>query len=195
MKGKLITIYGINNIGKTTHARLLTENLCRHGKRAVHLKYPIYDLNPTGPELNNILRGHKEPVAEDKLQTLFMQNRKDFEPKLKEILDDGIIVIAEDYSQTGIAWGTAKGLEKDWVEQLNEPLLKEDFTILLVGKRALHAKENGHIHEENDDLVNNVDAILKKMALEKNWHIVEIQPVVKDTSDLILEKVLDFLKS
>jgi thymidylate kinase len=193
-KGKLITFYGINNIGKTTHARVLTENLCRHGIRAVYIKYPIYDLNPTGPLLNDILRGKKSRVSEEELQKLFMQNRKDFESKLKQILDEGLIVIAEDYSGTGIAWGTAKGLDATWCERLNAPLLNEDFAILLVGKRALHAKEAGHIHEEDDDLMEKVDLVLQEMAERKGWHIIEVQPEKKATVDLIWKKVSEFLE-
>ncbi len=44
----LITLYGVNNIGKSTQARFLVERLQAEGHRVEYLKYPIYDLEPTG---------------------------------------------------------------------------------------------------------------------------------------------------
>lgn len=53
-KGKLITLYGVNNIGKSTHASKLVEHLKQAGNVAVNLKYHIYDLEPTEPKLSAI---------------------------------------------------------------------------------------------------------------------------------------------
>jgi thymidylate kinase len=193
MKGVFITIYGINNIGKSTHCRLLVDKLKAARLDAVYIKYPIYDLEPTGGELNRILRSDKQSVGEKDLQTLFMQNRKDYEPALKKMLADGKIVIAEDYTATGIAWGTAKGLDPEFMADLNENLLKEDFTILLTGQRSMFAVEQKHIHEKNDRLVNNVGKILLSMASEKGWKILEIRPHISDTALLIFGEVKAFL--
>ena len=132
-KGAFITLYGINNIGKSTHAKMLVERLVQEGYDAVYLKYPIYDLEPTGPRINAILRSEgNQEISEKDLQMLFKENRRDFEPQLREMISMGKIVVAEDYTQTGIAWGTAKGLEEIWMEDLNLGLLEEDFAILLV---------------------------------------------------------------
>lgn len=193
-KGAFITLYGINNIGKSTHARRLTERLQREGHKAVYLKYPIYDLEPTGPQLNRILRSRgAQNVSEEELQTLFMQNRRDFEPSLTKMLAKGVMVVAEDYTQTGIAWGAAKGLDERWMEELNEHLLKEDFSILLVGERAMKAKEAVHIHETNDALVQKVDEILRRRARENGWRIIELQPTKDETARLVWDAVKKFL--
>lgn len=194
MRGAFLTLYGINNIGKSTHAKRLVERLKQEGHKAVYLKYPIYDLDPTGPKINEILR-HKggQDVSEQELQTLFMQNRKDFEPQLKKILDEGTIVVAEDYTQTGISWGTAKGLEESWVEELNHDLLPEDFSLLIVGERARKAIEAGHIHETNDDLVRKVAEILERRATRFGWNVIQLQPTKDETAALIWRAVQKFL--
>lgn len=197
MKGAFITIYGINNIGKSTQAKRLVESLNQKGYNAIFLKYPLYDLEPTGPEINSILRSNfvEQTVSEKKLQTLFMQNRKDYEKTLIKMIDEEMIIIAEDYAQTGIAWGTAKGLDEEWVEELNSDLLKEDFAILMVGTRSLHARESNHIHETNDKLVQKVGEVLKKRASKMGWKIVEVQPEKADTANLMLDAVENFLSS
>lgn len=194
-KGAFLTLYGINNIGKSTHSKRLVQRLEREGYDPVYLKYPIYDFEPTGPELDAILRkGHGKDLTEVDLQTLFMQNRQDFEPQLRAMIEAGKIVVAEDYTQTGIAWGTAKGLEESWVEALNEDLLKEDFSLLLIGERAMHVKEEGHIHESDDELVKKVDKILRARAKRFGWPVIELQPTKDATHELIWAEVEKFLQ-
>ena len=189
-RGKFITLYGINNIGKSTHARKLVERLKQSGHEVVYLKYPIYDLEPTGPELNRILRGDQpQKINEEQLQTLFMQNRQDFEPELRQMLDEGKIVVAEDYTGTGIAWGMAKGVDQKWLETLNAPLLKEDFAILLTGKRDLRARETQHLHEQNDELVQKVADILLHLAKTSDWKIIQTQTEINETAKIIWETI------
>lgn len=195
-KGCFITIYGINNIGKSTHAKRLVDRLCEEGYDAVYIKYPIYDCSPTGPRLNSILRsGTAQTVSEEELQTLFMQNRKDFEPELLKMISDGKIVIAEDYTATGLAWGTAKGLSLEWLEDLNKNCIREDFAILMVGNRDLSAKEAGHIHESDDVLVSKVDGILCMLGERYGWKKIRVQEKVEDTAKLMWDEVKSFLDS
>ncbi len=60
MQGKFIALYGINNIGKSTQTSLLVQRLVSAGVRVEYIKYPIYDLDPTGKMLNEILRGKQK---------------------------------------------------------------------------------------------------------------------------------------
>ena len=41
-RGKFIVLYGINNLGKTTQAKMLVDKLKLHGLEAEYLKYPVY---------------------------------------------------------------------------------------------------------------------------------------------------------
>lgn len=193
-RGKFITLYGINNIGKSTQAKLLMSSLQKHGYKAVFLKYPIYDLEPTGPKLNTILRHEGEQkLSELELQTLFTQNRKDFESQLTALLDAGNIVVAEDYIGTGIAWGVAKGVPLETMEKLNEDLLREDLSILCVGPRHLSARETNHIHETNDDLVNSVEGVLQLLCKKYGWKTFVMKKRIQETADALWELVANFL--
>jgi thymidylate kinase len=44
MKGKFIVLYGINNLGKTTQAKLLVEKFQKEGLKAEYMKYAVYSL-------------------------------------------------------------------------------------------------------------------------------------------------------
>ena len=194
MAGKLITIYGVNNMGKTTHSKLLVERLNKEGHKAFHVKYPVYDIEPTGSFLNSVLRNKDgQKISEDELQLWFILNRYQYQEKLKELLVDGYIVIAEDYIGTGIAWGVAKGLELEWCENANKHLLKEDLTVLIHGQRDLNAVEEGHVHEQNHELVDKCADVFSKLADKYNWKRVELQDEIEDTAKLLYETISQFL--
>ncbi len=147
MRGKFLVIYGPNNIGKSTQVRLLAKRLIDEGKQVLIIKYPIYDLAPTGPLINDVLR-HGKKMTDLELQTAYAQNRRDFQPVLEKILAAGIFVVAEDYTGTGIAWGATMGLSIPQLEEINKGLLQPDIAILLDGPRFSQAIEKGHKHED-----------------------------------------------
>lgn len=196
MQGRFITLYGINNIGKSTQAKLLVERLKKEGKKAVYLKYPIYDLEPTGPKLNSILRSKEQTVSEEELQLLFVQNRIDFEPQLLRYLEDGYYVVAEDYIGTGIAWGASKGADLQWLEAINAPLLHEDLPIYMKGKRFLQAKEDVHIHETNDELIKRCEETFDLLAKKLSWNLVQatgsLEEVAENIWQIVVDKTSDF---
>ncbi len=194
MKGKLITIYGINNIGKSTHAKLLVERLEKEGRKVFYVKYPIYDLSPTGPFLNDVLRGGSQKISEDELQLWFVLNRYQYEPEILRLLDEGYIIIAEDYIGTGIAWGTAKGLTTEWLEEMNKYLIKEDFAIMLEGKRDKKSREKKHVHETNDVLIEKCEKVLVGLAEKYGWKKIQVQKGIPETADLIYNCIDDYLR-
>lgn len=196
-KGKFITVYGINNIGKSTQCKILMENLKKNGYDAVYLKYPVYSVEPSGVFINNVLRnsGNKQNVSEDELQMWYTINRYQFEPELKQMLNDGKIVVAEDYTATGLAWGSAKGASLDWLMEINKYLLKEDLAIYLKGKRNIQAREANHIHESNDDLVEACQFIYDNLASKFKWEKVVVKPSIGETSDDLWNLVHNFLKN
>lgn len=197
-RGKLITIYGINNIGKSTQCKILMDNLKKHGYDAVYLKYPVYSVEPSGVYINNSLRnssGNKQNISEDELQMWFTVNRYQFEPELKQMLAEGKIVVAEDYTATGLAWGSAKGASLEWLMEMNKYLLKEDLAIYLKGKRNIQAREANHIHESNDDLIEACQFIYDNLAVKFAWEKVSVKPSIGETADDLWEKVHNFLKN
>ncbi len=149
-KGKFIVIYGANNIGKSTQVQLLASRLLDEGNQVLVLKYPIYNLKPTGPKINAVLR-HGVKMDEEEFQTLCAQNRRDFQPVLRSILNAGIYVLAEDYTGTGIVWGMMRGLSRAKMISINKGLLKPDLCILMDGKRFKTHIEKGHINEDVSD--------------------------------------------
>jgi len=199
-RGKFITIYGINNIGKSTQAQILTEKLINAGYDAEFLKYPNYSVEPSGKFLDSVLRGDgssgpsEQKISEDELQMWFVLNRYQFQPEIEKKLAEGKILVAEDYVGTGIAWGVAKGLDRKWLEALNANLTKEDLAVMLYGNRHITAKEPSHIHEQNDALIEKCRLVHEDLAKRYGWKKVEVKEQITETADGLWEVVEGFLK-
>ena len=182
-----VAIYGINNIGKTTQVQLLKENYIKQGLKVFTLKYPIYDIDPSGTFLHTVLRSRQQTLSEEELQMWFALNRYQFQSKLQHLLATYDLVIAEDYTYTAVAWGSCKGLDQDWIEKINDKLIQPDLEILITGERSLETVEKGHIHENQHDLADKVSTKLKNLAQDKSWKVVERQAEISQTQDLLLD--------
>jgi thymidylate kinase len=173
MKNLLISVYGVNNLGKTTQVKLLKKHLEQESFKVFLLKFPLCDLPPTGPRINDYLcNGNPERLSALKFQTLCAQNRKDFDKTLRNIILENDVVIVEDYIGTGIAWGMGAGIPKKELIKLNEGLVKEDLSILLDGKRFMQSVEKNHKHEQDHNLIERVRRDHLELAFYYGWQIV-----------------------
>lgn len=169
-RGKMIVIYGANNIGKTTQMNKLEDLWIELSKPYIRLKYPIYDLEPTGPMINKVLReGHL--MSDEQLQALYAQNRFDFQEQLEWYLKNGADVLAEDYVGTGLAWGLTKGVSREVLDELNKGLIRPDIELLLDGERLTSGIERQHRFEQDSGWERNRQ-IHMDLAREFGWKVV-----------------------
>ncbi|MBI4812110.1 hypothetical protein HY798_01500 [Candidatus Falkowbacteria bacterium] len=189
-----IVFYGINNLGKTTQTKLLVEKLNSEGFKAQYLKYPVYGLEPSGRILNNYLReGNIYNLTPREAQIIYTLNRTQYEKELSDKLEDGVIVVAEDYTGTGLAWGMGAGVDENFLKKINSHLLKEDVGFLFEGERFKEATENNHRHETNDKLTNKVRQAHLKLAEEFGWMKINANLPIKKIQDIIWDKVKNLL--
>jgi thymidylate kinase len=173
MKGKLIAIYGINNIGKSTQKKLLEERCAKEEIKLVSTKVPYYELPGSGEIINDYLRlGNSYNLSSQDFQLIQIMNRFHKEPEIKKFLEEGINVLVEDYNDTGVAWGVAGGVDKKLLEELSKALLKEDVAIFLEGERFLQAVEEGHRHEQNKEMLDKVQKEFEILARGRRWNRV-----------------------
>lgn len=184
-----IVFYGTNNLGKSTQATLLTERMNTEGFRAQYIKYPIYDLAPTGPMINDYLRaGNPEALSPRELQLLHALNRTHAEPAIKKKLRAGIHLVVEDYIETSIAWGGSQGVSIGLLEQLNSHLKQPDLIFLFEGDRFVASTEAGHAHETKNDLLRAVADILAARAAP-SWIRIQANAPIEDIHETIWQAV------
>ncbi|NCN22067.1 dUTP diphosphatase [Candidatus Falkowbacteria bacterium] len=194
--GKLIVLYGINNLGKSTQAKLLVEKLKSEGLKAEYLKYPIYDLSPSGEILNDYLReGNFYDLSSREAQVIYALNRTQYQDILIEKLEAGIHIIAEDYKGTGIAWGLGAGVSEVFLKSINSHLIDEDLVFLFDGERFMEAMEKTHKHETNNDLTTKVRWAHLKLKEECGWIKINANLSIEEISTIIWDKVSSFIKN
>jgi dTMP kinase len=192
----LIALYGINNIGKSTQVERLATKLEETGKSVKVLKFPIYDLEPTGPLINDFLRNpDADTISGESFQMLYIQNRLDFEPQLVELLNEYDVVLAEDYIGTGMAWGMTQGVPYKWLQAKNMqfPQMKPDLEILMDGERFLEGKESQHRNEDDDEAIETTRRNFQWLAKRHKWPQVnaqqEIAQVTQDLWQLVSQRI------
>lgn len=192
-KGNLIVLYGANNLGKTTQAKMLVENIIvKMSKESEYLKYAIYDLAPSGPLINDYLKsGNKYQFTAREFQILQVLNRTQHEPVIKEKINKGTWIVAEDYIGTGIAWGMATGLNKKLLYDLNSHLLKENLGILFEGEPFPEDLDKNNVHETDLALLAKVSESFKEIARDFNWHTINANRSIEE----VQEEILQIIKS
>ncbi len=196
VKGKFIVLYGMNNLGKSTQAKLLVENLNKNGYKSLFIKYPIYDLFPTGQIINDYLRKNNPYfLTPREIQILYAFNRQHFEHNLKEKLQNGINVIAECYIGTGLAWGSSAGVDETFLRHINSHLIKEDLAFLFDGQRFFAATEKNHRFENDYFLSEKTEKNFKKLAAEFGWVKVNANEPIREIEKKLYKYTVEFLSN
>jgi dTMP kinase len=128
-QGIFIAFEGIDNSGKTTSSQKLYHDLTNSGKKVELLFFPS-PLSPTFSIIRNFLDGeiHLDPHS---AHMLFTANRWDCQKRIKELLKKGFIVIVDRWSDSGIAYSYASGLDTKWCKRMETDLIQPDVTFYM----------------------------------------------------------------
>lgn len=129
VKGKFISIEGIDGCGKSTHAKLLMRWLRSHGRKVVITDEPTNDV--IGRVIKRVLRGElKLPIAAEAL--LFAADRvQHISDVIEPALKAGKVVLNERYVYSSLAYQSARGLPMNWISSINKYVLRPDLGILI----------------------------------------------------------------
>src|SRR6266542_2744345 len=125
----LIAIEGLDQSGKQTQAEMLRDWLKQDGRKARLVSVPDYGTS-IGEEIARALQGEREYGA-DVMQLLYVANRYERKPDLQRWLDGGIVLVADRYVASSIAYGEAQGLEPAWLTDVQKFLPPATLTIML----------------------------------------------------------------
>lgn len=191
-QGKLIVIDGIDQSGKRTQAELLARKIRHHGSSCAIWSFPAYH-TLLGRRLRAYLVGKERPNMRV-VHLLYAANKWEVAAKISEQRTRGIVVIANRYSPSNLAYGVAHGLSLQWLTTLEADLPKPDqiFILDVPVKTSFRRKTRRRDrHEDDAAYLNRVRRTYLRLAKEQNWTIVNGEstpPVVHSRIWKLLEK-------
>ena len=131
-RGAFILFEGVDRCGKTTQSTLLVETLKRAGVRAELWRYPDRTTG-MGVMINSYLQSKTE-MDDGAIHLLFAANRWEKKKAMEAALAEGITLVVDRYSYSGVAFTAAKkipGLDLEWCKSPERGLVRPDAVLYL----------------------------------------------------------------
>ena len=175
MSGLLIAFEGLDQSGKQTQAELLRDRLKQEGRRSRVVSFPDYGTS-IGEEIARALQGEREYAAEV-MQLLYIANRYERKPDLQRWLEGGLILVADRYAASSVAYGEAQGLDPAWLIETQKYLPPPALTLLLDIAPATAARRKAadrDRYERDLAMLGRVrESYHRQAAVQKNWVIID----------------------
>jgi dTMP kinase len=127
---KIIAFEGIDACGKETQAELLTEWLREQGCLVFPESFPRY-FTEIGKLIKAYLRDEIE-LTEEAAVMLFEVDKQDFQSVIHFMEEEQCdFIVLDRYVLSNLAFGVAKGLDIDWLRDLQKKIRKPDITFIL----------------------------------------------------------------
>ena len=214
-KGKFIVVEGSDGVGKKTQANLLIKMFRRLGRRVSFYDFPQYERSFFGDMVGQYLNGEFGDVGDVDprlISLLYAGDRFEASDHIRHDLKRGMIVISNRYTQSNMAFQSAKikNREKrdeflEWLEELEFGVFnipKPDLIIYLylpyeisqkmVDKKKARSYTNKKrdIHERNEEFLAKVQEEYLRLAKEEgNWTMIDCRD--NDGSVLVPKKITE----
>jgi len=130
MKGILITIEGIDGVGKTTQTRLLAEYLTDQGYEVIQLREPTNGY--WGKKIKNLTKHGRTASPKEECLWFLNDRKEDVEENIKPALEKGKIVIMDRYYYSTMAYQGALGLDVEKIQELNEQFAPRPYLVIIL---------------------------------------------------------------
>lgn len=193
-KGKLIVFEGIDQSGKKTQCKLLAEKLKEECYEVKIISFPDYE-TPIGKEIKAFLSG-KRVYNDYVIHILYAANRWEKKEIIENWLNKGGILILDRYSPSNLAYGIAKGLSFEWLNNLEKGLPKPSLVIVIniSPKTSFKRKIGGRdVHEKNLDFLKKVRRVYVSLAKKFGWKIIDGEKPIPSISEDVWNLVKDYL--
>ncbi|XP_066991359.2 thymidylate kinase [Anabrus simplex] len=189
-RGALIVLEGCDRAGKSTQCKKLVAALTSRGILAESLTFP--DRSTATGKLIDAYLCKKLDLTDQAIHLLFSANRWELEPTMKKQLNNGVTLIVDRYSFSGIAFSAAKkGMDIEWCSSAETGLPKPDL-VLFLNLSPDVVKERGGFGEERYEISEFQEKVLSNYMklLDKSWEIINADQDVESVHKDLLERTL-----
>ena len=174
MSGYLIAFEGLDQSGKQTQAEMLRDRLKEQGRKARLVSFPDYGTS-IGEEIARALSNERD-YGPDVMQLLYVANRYEKKPELLRWLEGGLILVADRYTASSVAYGEALGLDPAWLSEIQKFLPAAAITIMLdiAPETAVTRKSVDRDRYERDlAMQGRVRESYRRQATEQGWIVLD----------------------
>jgi dTMP kinase len=194
--GYIIAIEGIDAVGKNTHSLLLAALLKGSRIKTAHMSFPDYDTQ-IGKEIKSFLSGRRK-YATELQHLLFAANRWEKLDQIRSYLRAGETIIVNRYTESNLAYGTANGLDVNWLANLEDGLPRADLVIVLdAPPRSLSSRRPGSrkdSYERSSALQHKAQKAYRELARSRGWKLIDADGPVGDVQTAVVTAVKEALK-
>lgn len=172
--GRLIAFEGLDQSGKQTQAAWLVDALAAAGHTVHTVSFPDYSTS-IGAEIGQALQGQRG-YGPDVLQLLYIANRYEHAPAIRDWLAAGAMVVADRYAASSLAYGASQGLDVTWLTDVQRHLPSADLTFVLdiAPETSLERKRAARDKFERDlPLLSRVRESYQRQAAAPTWCLVD----------------------
>jgi len=185
-RGKFIVFEGSDRTGKTTQSKLLFEKLKRRGVPVKRMSFPNRETE-SGQMIDAYLKGIQNYSAEC-IHLLFSVNRWKCIKEMECDLNNGITLIVDRYSYSGVAFSVSKGLQLEWCKMSEKGLPKPDVILYFRGDIDSISLRDGFGSERYETLQiqRKVNEVYDKMMLDATdnnlWKLIDADGNIENIS-------------
>jgi dTMP kinase len=201
MSGIFIAFEGTISAGKKTHVKLLADRLKEMGKEVVTISFPSYDT-----DIGKLIKGwitRSLPLSPETVSMLYAADRMQYQDRIKEWLKKGWIIITDRYCYSNIAYQSALGLPKQWLIEIEKPILKPDIVFLMdvpgkdsergIRQESLQKFLNIEVEKPEETLKDRVRngflSLAENPPYDEKWYVIDTTRPVEEVHVEILDIV------
>lgn len=214
-RGALIVVEGVDRSGKSTQAKLLAEALRFKGYKTELMVFPDRTTN-TGRLINEYLSNKDCKLNDEAIHLLFAANRWESVDKIKMLLNEGITIIVDRYSYSGMVYSMAKSIAINifvqqylriclyfildmnigWCSAPENGLPKPDTVFLLtLSNEAMQKRPSfGEERYENTLMQKRVADNYMKL-IDDNWSIIDADGEIEVIHKILLNSTINVIKN
>lgn len=175
-KGFLITIEGPDGCGKSTQTEKLAQWLRSEGHKIEVTQEPTK--NPIGRIIRKSLKGEIKLSVETEALLFAGDRLNHIENVIEPNLERDKIVISERYVYSSLAYQSARGLDRNWVEKINKFAIEPDLTIFIdvtpeVGAKRMNSSRKPDTFDQDLKLQGKVRENYLEIAREKGLEPID----------------------
>jgi len=204
-RGAFICFEGIDHSGKSTQARLVAEKLGSEvGSASVRVMTFPDRSSPTGVLINGYLTDKSKTLEDHVVHLLYAANRWEKMGEIEKLLEEGVTVIADRYTYSGIAYTLAKDrvskkdnpvFSYEWCIACERGLLRPDKVIFfdIDVKTALERGNAGGKSQERYEtspFLSAVKSVYDEELVDKSfWHIIDAHAKPEEITSQVMDVV------